>query len=176
MTSRATSYELVAIAANSYDVPRRPRDPAWTCEWGGTGLRSHPTSTPVATTRVEWVVVTSCPAVRLPKPRRERSAAGDGELLAFGDLPTGERVELLDAVHHLPDVTGLGQVAGDAVERVAGLDLDDAHRLGGAPGQGGGGPSAQRDHQGEREGEEAQDEEDAAASGEPDGARSRRAG
>src|SRR3954462_2217990 len=103
MTSRATSYELVAIAANSYDVPRRPRDPAWTCEWGGTGLRSHPTSSPVAATRVEWVAVTSGPP-RLPKGAAG-SAAGNGELLAFGDLPTGQGVKLLDAVDHLADVT-----------------------------------------------------------------------
>ena len=56
-----------------------------------------------------------------PVRRAGRSAAGDGELLALADLGSGQRVELLDAVHHCPDLTGLGELGGDGVEGVAGL-------------------------------------------------------
>ena len=38
---------LNALAANAYGLQ------CGELEWGGTGLRSHPTSSPVPTTRVE---------------------------------------------------------------------------------------------------------------------------
>ena len=59
------------------------------------------------------MVVQAWPEARTRLFGSSRSAAGNGDPLAGLDGGAGQGVELLDPLHHVAHVTGLGHLAGD---------------------------------------------------------------